>query len=405
VIGSVYLGLGQAAEAQPLIEQGLSIRRALAPNGSLDTARSLYSLNRVYEKQGDLARAETLMRESLEMNREIKQERSLETAGSYCGLGYVQQTKGELKAAEQSFETCLRIRTELLGNGKGSEQIAAPLDYLAQIAQARSDFPRAEKLLREAMSIDRRALGEDHPQYIRHLHHLASVKYDSGDMQQAEALYRQSIELNRRVLGPDHPETIDAMSAMGTLLIRTDRLDEAQTILQNVLDIDRRRRPDHVYVGNDLENLGRLAFRRRQFADAERHFREALAIYHAKFPPGSGFIASTGTMLGRSLLAQDRPKEAEGVLTKALDSWAIEYGRESLGYATARAYQGRAMALQGRNDDAERALLESYPILLNSSRSPDRETTTLVRQWIETLYKATGRPQVAQQYFERVKRD
>jgi len=110
-------------------------------------------------------------------------------------------------------------------------------------------------------------------------------------------------------------------------------------------------------------------------------------------------------MLGRSLLAQERPREAEAALTKAVDSWAIEYGRNSPGYATARASLGRAWAMQGRNAEAERALLESYPIILKSSRKPDHETAVVVRQWIESLYKATGRPQAAQQYFERLKQD
>ena len=40
-IGNVYLGLGQPDEAQPLIEQGLSIRRALFGADNLDVARSL----------------------------------------------------------------------------------------------------------------------------------------------------------------------------------------------------------------------------------------------------------------------------------------------------------------------------------------------------------------------------
>lgn len=402
VIGSVYLGLGQPSEAQPLIEQGLSIRQALAPQGSLDMARSLYSLNRVYEKQGDLVRAEGLMRRSLAMNRQIKGERSLETASSYCGLGFVQQSKGELKDAEQSFTTCLQIRTDMLGGGKGSEQIAAPLDNLALIAQQRSDYVRAEKLLREAIAIDRRALGEDHPQYIRHQIHLASVEYDRGDLAQAEVLYRQSLALSQRVLGMDHPETIDAMSAMGTLQMETGHLDEAQTILRSVLEIDRRQRPDHVYVGNDLENLGRLAFKKHQFAVAEAHIREALAVYRAKFAPGNSFIATAWTMLGRALLEQGRARDAEAALTEAMNSWVIEYGPKHPGYATARAALGRAWALQGRYAEAEHALLESYPIILQSTRKSDHETALVVHQWIESLYKATGHTQSAQRYFEQL---
>ena len=53
-IGSAYLGLGLPEQAQPLIEQGPEVRRELYGEDSIDVARSLYSLNRVFEKKGDL---------------------------------------------------------------------------------------------------------------------------------------------------------------------------------------------------------------------------------------------------------------------------------------------------------------------------------------------------------------
>lgn len=398
-IGNVYLGLGQAGDAQPLIEQALSIRRALAPESD-DVASSLYSLNQVHQMSGDLAASETLARQGLAMNRKLTGDSSLQTALSHCSLGHILQLKGELAAAEQSFETCLQIRIARLG--RDNELVARPLDNLGLLAQRRNDYARAETLLREALQIARRALGDDHPRYIQYVKHLAEAMYDKGDLRAAEDLGRQAIDLHKRVLGLEHPDTIDAMSFMGVFLLETGRLDEARNILQSVLTLDRKVRPNHSYVGNDLENLGRLAFKRQRYDEAEAYLRDALAIYAKAYPPGSGFIASGWTMLGRALLAQQQPKEAEAALDKAVASWRIEYDRDSPGYTMARASLARAQALQGRLAEAEGALLESYPILHRSTREVDRESAGAVRQWIENLYKEMGRPEAAQKYFAQL---
>jgi serine/threonine protein kinase/Tfp pilus assembly protein PilF len=399
-IGSVYLSLGLPERAQPLVEQGLSIRRALGVQ-SVDVARSLYSLNRVYEKQGDLRTAETLARQSLAMNQKLTGADSLETAESICRLGVVEYERGELSGAEKLFNRCLEIRTARLG--LNHEQLTIPLDNLARIAQDRSDYATAHKLLEQALAIDRRSRGETHPQYIRHLFHLASVTEDQGDAVGAHSLYEQSLKLYSHVLGPEHPETIDAMSAMGLFLMSIDKLDESQAMLEGVLKTNTRiRGARHAYVGNDLENLGRLALRRKQFAKAEERFNEALSIYRETLPPGHGLTAAAWTMLGRTRLAQNKAREAEDAFTAALDAWRIEYGEGSIGYALAEALRGRSWMLQGRFADAESALTRTYPRFANSQRNADREMARDLRRWIEVVYEKLGRPEAAPRYFASV---
>jgi hypothetical protein len=56
--------------------------------------------------------------------------------------------------------------------------------------------------------------------------------------------------------------------------------------------------------------------------------------------------------------------------------------------------------VQGRFAEAEPALLETYPVLLRARM--EEHHTASVRRWIEDLYRATGRPQQAQAYFQRV---
>ena len=184
----------------------------------------------------------------------------------------------------------------------------------------------------------------------------------------AHSLYEQSLKLYSHVLGPEHPETIDAMSAMGLFLMSIDKLDESQAMLEGVLKTNTRiRGARHAYVGNDLENLGRLALRRKQFAKAEERFNEALSIYRETLPPGHGLTAAAWTMLGRARLAQNKAREAEDAFTAALDAWRIEYGEGSIGYALAEALRGRSWMLQGRFADAESALTHTYPRFANST--------------------------------------
>ena len=87
----------------------------------------------------------------------------------------------------------------------------------------------------------------------------------------------------------------------------------------------------------------------------------------------------------------------------ALDEWSKQWGKDSPWYATARAFLGRALAQQDRFAEAEPALLETYPIMVRARVDDDHVAS--VHDWIEDLYRATGRPQQAQAYFKQVEEE
>jgi eukaryotic-like serine/threonine-protein kinase len=398
-IGSVYLSLDLPQDAQPLIEQGLAVRRKLYGEQHLDVAHSLYSLNRVFEKKGDLKTAEALAIDSLAISTALTGQDSLETAGGLCRLGVILHAKGDFSGAQRQLDECLRIRVARLG--RDHEAITVPLDNLARIAQDRRDFATAERLYREALRIDERTRGKDHPQYIRHLQNLATALHESGDLDAAEPLFREVVAQCERILGPEHSETLYASSNLGRLLKDRGRLDEAQQIFASALAASRKVHPvPHVDVAHLLGDLGRLALAREQYAEAEQRLREALQIYRATLPPGHGYTAAALTSLGRAQLELNKPRDAEVTLQSALAEWSKAFDANSPWYALARAFLGRAWAMQARFAEAEPALLETYPVLVRARM--EEHHTASVRRWIEDFYRATGRAQQAQAYFQRV---
>jgi ATP/maltotriose-dependent transcriptional regulator MalT len=124
-----------------------------------------------------------------------------------------------------------------------------------------------------------------------------------------------------------------------------------------------------------------------------------LRIYREKLPPTHGFIATTLTILGRTQLLLNRPKDAQRSLTEAVEAWHREYGENSSGYANATAVLARSQALQGDYAAAEPAMLKAYSILSKSTRATDRELADELRRWIEELYGAMGKPAAAEKYF------
>jgi serine/threonine-protein kinase len=99
---------------------------------------------------------------------------------------------------------------------------------------------------------------------------------------------------------------------LGGMYQRLGNLTKAESLLQTALD---RRR---ALYGRDLINLGAVRYERGQYAEAERYYRDALAITEGWYGKEHYKTASNFTMLGRSLHMQQRRDEASEILTRAV---------------------------------------------------------------------------------------
>jgi len=72
----------------------------------------------------------------------------------------------------------------------------------------KGDYDAAEPLFREALAIDKKALGNDHPGVATDLNNLAQLLWTKDkSSKEAVRLGLQALEIAEKKLGHDHPRT------------------------------------------------------------------------------------------------------------------------------------------------------------------------------------------------------
>ena len=144
-------------------------------------------------------------------------------------------------------------------------------------------------------------------------------------------------------------------------------------------------------VASPLNNLGYVLQAEGKLAEAETCFREALSIAEATpgFDPERRAIFLRN--LAVALPAEGKAAEAEANAREAL---AIFRAKQPPTWRTADAESvlGGCLAAQGRFEEAEPLLLESYP-LLQKDKGDGAKHAAEARQRIADLYKAWGKPE------------
>jgi tetratricopeptide (TPR) repeat protein len=61
-------------------------------------------------------------------------------------------------------------------------------------------------MYRQALELEEKVLGQEHPDILRSMKSLAEILRDQGMYEQEEEIYQQVLELKEKALGKDHPE-------------------------------------------------------------------------------------------------------------------------------------------------------------------------------------------------------
>src|SRR5262249_4181471 len=93
--------------------------------------------------------------------------------------------------------------------------------------QSQGKHAEAEPLLRTALAIRQRALGENHPEAAHALEQVASSLHAQGKYGEAEELLRKALALSGPVLGEEHQQTGGSRNRLGAVLSGRGKYAEA----------------------------------------------------------------------------------------------------------------------------------------------------------------------------------
>ncbi len=374
-VGTVYDSLGQYQDALPLLGESLQLQNGTHDISHIDT---LLELGRAHMGAGHLTAAEAPMLQALHLAQGDAGAVSVETGRALWTLGMLRFEQGRNGEAKELYTRSLTI----LHSSKAPQTDISPvLNDLATAYVSEHQWAMAKQAYEQALDIDRRALGDDHPRVAFRLQNLAIVAQNMGDLRQAEVLYLEAIKRQEHIYGDRHPETVIAKGNYGMLLQREGRLMEAEPLLRDAVSTRiSLYGPDNYNVGYARVSLAILLHDKGDLGGSESEFRQALAIYDNSLPPNHQYRAALLMHFARLLV--DRNKSAEALVKseESIKIWAATSPAASPQTALAHAIHAYALEHLGRLPQAAAEIDAAVPVLAKA-RGPDDAVVRRAQAW------------------------
>jgi tetratricopeptide (TPR) repeat protein len=190
-------------------------------------------------------------------------------------------------------------------------------------------FDIAEQHLEQALQVQRKLLGEEHPDTLRTMHRIIRLYAFQSRYKEAEPLAVKVLETRRRVLGEEHEDTLISMFDLAWMYRALGRYEEAEPLHTKNLQMTRRiLDEEHPHTSVAMKGLGALYRLQGRFKEAEKLLTETVELELRVW--GEGHPSTLDTMSHLALVYEDegRYDEAEAIRLKVLSIKSRILGEE-----------------------------------------------------------------------------
>jgi serine/threonine protein kinase/Tfp pilus assembly protein PilF len=365
-VGTVYDSLGQYQDALPLLSESLQLQNEVRDSSQIDT---LLELGRAYIGAGNLPAAEAPLQQALRLAQSDAGAVSVQTGQALSTLGMLRYQEGKNSEAKELYIRSLRT---LKASNAPQTDLSPVLNDLATVYIRDYQWQLAKEAYEQALEIDRRVLGDDHPKVAFRLQNLAIVAQNMGDLKGAELLYQDALQRELHAYGERHPEIASTKGNYGLLLQRLGRLAEAEPLLRSALDIRLSLYgPSHFMVGYYRVSLAILLHDKGDLAGSENEFRQALEIYDRSLPVNHQYRAALLMHFARLLVDRNKSVEALAKSEESIKIWTATSAAANPQTALAHAIHAYALEHLGKLPQAAEEFQAVVPILVKARGADD----------------------------------
>ncbi len=325
--GSILHEINVDDVARDQLEDALRIRRELFGDEHMDVVATLVQLAGAYRNLGDYDQAESTAREALTLARNLRPERH--------------------------------------------PDLCEPLVMLVSILCYQSQYDAAEEPAAEALALAHE-ISSDREQQISALQQMATIRSASGDHAEAARLTREALTMRTSRYGGNHAVLIGTWNNLGSYLRRSDDFDAAEQAFEEALRIHQEAFGDQ-RDASLLNNLAGVRLAKGDFASAEELYGRARALISELAGPNHRQLFFFDLRIARAQIHGGKAARAEGDLLRLLEHWRRELG-EHWWIDDGVGILGESISAQGRCEEAEPLLVESFEKLLANIHHRVRRT-------------------------------
>jgi len=248
--------------------------------------------------------------------------------------------------------------------GEDNPEYATALTWLGSLYESQQRFAEAEPLLKSALAIREKAFGPDHPLVATSLVNLANLYQREGRSAEAEELAKRAKAIREKALGSDE---FEALPRQIQELRWGGKQAEAVELAEHYVELAKERygedQPDFAPA---LLLLAQLYASQSRPADAERLFKQALAIREAALGPDNVLVADALVHLAYFYQAQSRFQEAEAAFKRALAIREKAFGPDSPEIVSSLEALAGLYDATGRKAEADQIRTRVHAIQQNS---------------------------------------
>jgi Flp pilus assembly protein TadD/nucleoside phosphorylase len=316
---------------------------------------------------------------------------------------------GKYQDAEELYQQALELQVKVLGAEHPS--ILASMNNLALVLRSQGRYEEAETIHRQTLELTTKVLGAEHPSTLASMNNLALVFGSQWKYEHAETIHRQSLELKTKVLGAEHPDTLASINNLALILRSQGKYEEAETMHRQELQLMTKvLGAEHPSTLASMNNLAALLDSQGKYVEAETMHRQELQlmtmVLGADHPSTLGSMNNLAAVLG----SRGKYEEAETIHRQTLELKTKVLGAEHPDTFASMNNLAVALYSQGKYEEAEtinRQTLElkmkvlgaEHPCTLHSmnnlaivlgSQGKNREAETLIRQELQLRTKVFG---------------